>query len=129
VSTDQVTSILVVEDDPLSAELITELLRANGFTVRLETSGEDGLRAAYADVPTLVLLDLGLPGIDGFETMRALRTKPSTSSIAIVAVTAQAMAGDAERAIAAGFDDYLTKPIDTRALVPRITSLLSRLRG
>jgi len=121
--------VLVIEDDPLSAELIMELLRAAGWNVRLEATGEAGIQAARALVPALVLLDLGLPGIDGYETMRVLRADPRTAGIAIVAVTAQAMTGDAERAIAAGFNDYLTKPIDTRKLMLRLTSLLARRPG
>lgn len=120
------TEVLVIEDDPLSAELIVELLRMAGLSVRLERSGEAGLEAALAHAPTVVLMDLGLPGIDGFETMRLLRADARTAHIVIVAVTAQAMSGDADRAIAAGFDEYLTKPISTRSLLPRLQAALAR---
>jgi CheY-like chemotaxis protein len=123
------SDVLVVEDDALSAELIVEVLRLGGWSVRHERSGEAGVAAAQARVPRVVLLDLGLPGIDGFETMRLLRADARTADVVIVAVTAQAMTGDAERAIATGFDDYLTKPISTRSLLPRLEAALARRKA
>lgn len=123
---DGAADVLVIEDDILSAELIVELLRHAGWSVRHESSAEAGIAAALARVPAVVLMDIGLPGMDGFDAMRALRADPRTASSVIVAVTAQAMSGDAERAIAAGFDEYLTKPISTRLLLPRLEAALAR---
>ena len=120
-------SVFVIDDDDDVRAFMRTRLEANNFSVDEADSGEEALRRVDDSID-LVIVDLGLPGIDGFATMRALRADARTAHIAIVAVTAQAMAGDAERAIATGFDEYLTKPIDTRALVPRLTSLLSRLR-
>ena len=116
--------VLVVEDDPLSLELMTDLLEGAGWVVHAATSGEAALEHLDRESIDLVLLDLGLPGMDGHTSMRAIRERQPNSSIPVIAVTAQAMSGDAERAIRAGFDGYLTKPIDTRRLVATIDAIV-----
>jgi CheY-like chemotaxis protein len=92
------------------------LLRSRGYDVRTAADAEEVMRALEGFSPRLILMDIQLPGIDGLELTRRLRSNPRTSSVAIVAVTAYAMKGDEQRALDAGCDGYITKPIDTRAL-------------
>lgn len=117
--------ILVVEDNALNLELATELLRHAGYAVVQARSAEDGLRLARHERPDLILLDVRLPGMDGLTAVKALKLDASTRHIPTVAMTAQAMKGDEEAARAAGFDAYVTKPIDTRALPVTIARLLA----
>jgi two-component system, cell cycle response regulator DivK len=116
--------ILVIEDNAANMELVTDLLEAAGFSVYPAASGEQGLRAAEAIAPDLVLMDLSLPGLDGLATTRALRKHPATSHLPIVALTAHAMKGDQEVALRAGCNGYLTKPIDTRTFVSSVSAFL-----
>jgi len=117
--------ILIIEDTPENLELMTYLLSAFGHTVVAAEDGICGLEAAVRETPDLIVCDLQLPGIDGFEVARQLRsTSASTSSIPLVAVTALAMVGDRERVLTAGFDAYLTKPIDPETFVQEIESHL-----
>jgi len=117
-------TILIIEDNPLNLELATDILEAAGYTVRQALSAEDGLRAARADPPDLILMDLRLPGVDGYDALRALKEDPGTSHVPTVALTAQAMKGDEAKVRAAGFDGYITKPIDTRTLPETVARLL-----
>jgi CheY-like chemotaxis protein len=109
--------ILIVEDDPLNLELARDILVAAGFLVFEARNAEEGLKAAAVLDPDLVLLDIRLPGMTGFDAMRKLRENPETTSIPVVALTAQAMEGDRDGAMQAGFVGYITKPIDTRNFV------------
>lgn len=108
--------VLIVDDNPTNLKLVAYLVRANGYAV--DTAGDAGAAQAAiaAHKPDLILMDLQLPGMDGLELTRRLKSDPATSDIKIVAVTAYAMKGDEDKAFAAGCDDYVTKPIDTRAL-------------
>lgn len=117
--------ILVVEDNALNLELATELLSAHGHTVVATRTAEEGLRLARTERPDLILLDVRLPGMDGLAAVRVLKRDPETHSILTVAMTAQAMAGDEAAALAAGFDAYVTKPIDTRTFPGLVARLLS----
>ena len=108
-------TILVVEDNRLNMELVSDLLELAGHTVRQASNAEDAIRMARDNPPDLILLDIRLPGMDGHAAVRALKGDPRTKGIPTVALTAQAMKGDAEAAHEAGFDGYLTKPIDTKA--------------
>jgi two-component system cell cycle response regulator DivK len=119
-------TILVVEDNDRNLKLVRDVLEHAGFRVVIATSGEDGVALAVQQPPDLVLLDLGLPGIDGHEALRQLRASPRTRSLPVVAVTAYAMAADRERALRAGFDGYLDKPLDVRALPLDVRRFLSR---
>ena len=116
--------ILIVEDNALNLELATEVLGAHGFIVLQARTAEEGLRLARSDRPDLILLDVRLPGMDGLRAVRSLKEDVRTSAIPTVAMTAQAMTGDEAEARLAGFDAYVTKPIDTRTLPRLVTRLL-----
>jgi two-component system cell cycle response regulator DivK len=118
--------ILVVEDNPLNLKLVRDVLQFAGYDVIAAHSGEEGVRAAKADPPDLVLMDLQLPGIDGTETLRRLRQDSLRRDVPVVAVTAFAMAEDRERAALAGFDGYVEKPISVRDLPGQIEAFLAR---
>jgi len=113
--------VLVVEDNPLNLELATDLLEAAGFEVISAQTGEAGIKTAREAQPDLILMDLSLPGMDGIEATKALKADPQTSGIPIVAVTAHAMKGDEQKALAAGCEGYITKPIDTRMFPVQVT--------
>ncbi len=108
--------ILIVDDNPTNLKLVTYLVRANGYDVATASDANEALASIAANRPALILMDLQLPGIDGLELTRRLKGDPATRDIKIIAVTAYAMKGDQEKALAAGCDAYVTKPIDTRAL-------------
>jgi CheY-like chemotaxis protein len=112
--TDQ--TILIIEDNPLNLELARDVLEAAGYTVVDARTAEEGLRIAEAIVPHLILLDIRLPGMNGLDAVRSLKNDSRTRDIPVVALTAQAMAGDEKTALGAGFDGYITKPINTRTL-------------
>jgi two-component system, cell cycle response regulator DivK len=118
-------TILVVEDNDRNLKLVRDVLEFAGFHVVVATSGEAGVDLAVEQPPDLVLLDLGLPGIDGHEALRRLRASPRTRSLPVVAVTAYAMAADRARALAAGFDGYLDKPLDVRSLPTDVRRFLA----
>jgi CheY-like chemotaxis protein len=118
--------ILIVDDNPTNLKLVTYLVRANGYEVDTAGDAEQAVTAIAANRPALILMDLQLPGIDGLELTRRLKADPATRDIKIIAVTAYAMKGDQEKAIAAGCDAYVTKPIDTRGLPAVIAAQLSR---
>jgi CheY-like chemotaxis protein len=117
-------TILIVEDNPLNLELVVDLLTAEGYVVRQALSGEEGVRLALQQPPSLILMDLRMPGIDGYAALNALRGDPRTAHIPTVALTAQAMNGDREAVAAAGFDGYISKPIDTRVFSRTVAGLL-----
>lgn len=118
------TRILIVEDNALNLELATEVLRAQGHAVLQARTAEEGLRLARSERPDLILLDVRLPGMDGLAAVRALKEDARTSAIPTVAMTAQAMTGNEAEARLAGFDAYVTKPIDTRTLPQIVARLL-----
>lgn len=120
--------ILVVDDSELNLELMSDVLMAAGYAVQPARSAEEGLEAARAQLPDLILMDIGLPGMDGHAAVRELKADPSTRDIPVIAVTAFAMAGDAERAAESGFDGYVTKPVVTRTL-PDIVARMLAARG
>jgi two-component system cell cycle response regulator len=122
--------ILIVDDTPHSLQLMTYLLEAYGHAVDAAETGEQGIELARTSRPDLVVVDVQLPGIDGYETLKAMRTMPDLDGVPIVAVTAFAMVGDRDRAIEAGFDHYLTKPIDPETFTGEIDAHLPMpLRG
>ena len=116
--------ILIIEDNALNLELATDLLEANGFVVSSASAAEEGLRMAREVLPDLVLMDLGLPGMDGLCATKELKSNPATRHLTVVGLTAHAMKGDTEIAFKAGCDGYLTKPIDTRTFIETITSFI-----
>jgi CheY-like chemotaxis protein len=118
------STILIIEDNAFNLELAADLLEAQGFKVVSAQTAEAGLRLAQENPPDLVLMDLSLPGMDGLEATRALKSNPATSHVVVVALTAHAMKGDREIALKAKCDGYLTKPIDTRSFADTITRFL-----
>lgn len=121
--------ILVVDDNVTNLKLIEYLLKAKGYDVSTAIDAESALEAVRNKRPSLVLMDLQLPGMDGLELTRRLKSDPSTRDIVIVAVTAYAMKGDEQRALDAGCDGYVAKPIDTRALPGVVEGHLARREG
>ena len=119
-------TMLVVDDHDLNRELIRTLLERKGYRVLLAGTGEAGIEIARRERPSLILLDLAMPGKDGFETARELRADGTFASTPLVAVTAMAMRGDEERVKQAGFDAYVTKPVDRRLLEETVERLLKR---
>src|ERR1700730_5546513 len=117
-------SVLVVDDAPVNLKLVRVLLSRQGFDVRTANSAEEALEIVRDFRPRLVLADIQLPDMNGLELTRRLKSDPATRDIIVLALTAFAMQGDEERAIDAGCDGYITKPIDTRALPQRLRSYL-----
>ena len=117
--------ILVVEDNERNLKLLRDVLEYAGYDVRVARTAEDGIVLGVKEPPDLVLMDLQLPGIDGTEALRRLRENPRTADIPVVAVTAQAMKQDRERALEAGFNGYVTKPISVRAFPDQVRGFLS----
>jgi CheY-like chemotaxis protein len=118
--------VLIVDDNPTNLKLVAYLVRANGYEVDTAGDAEAALAAIAAHRPALILMDLQLPGIDGLELTRRLKSDPATRAIKIIAVTAYAMRGDEDKAREAGCDDYVTKPIDTRGLPELIAKHIGR---
>jgi two-component system cell cycle response regulator DivK len=112
--------VLIVEDNEKNTKLFRDVLQATGYATLEATTGEDAIELAAAHAPALVLMDVQLPGIDGVETLARLRADERTASIPVLAVTAQAMRGDRERFLDAGFDGYLAKPIDVMELIQTV---------
>jgi two-component system cell cycle response regulator DivK len=109
--------VLVVEDNEKNMKLFRDVLQASGYSTIEATTGEDAVELALSQEPALVLMDVQLPGIDGVEALARLRQEERTASIPVLALTAQAMDGDRERFRQAGFDGYLSKPVDVVELI------------
>ena len=112
--------VLIVEDNERNMKLFRDVLTAKGYRTLEATSGAQALELALEHTPNLVLMDIRLPDVDGVETLGQLRSDERTSSIPVLAVTAQAMRGDRERFLAAGFDGYVPKPVDIAELVTTV---------
>lgn len=119
-------AILIVDDNPTNLKLVAYLMSANGYQVTTALDADAALAAIARSRPRLILMDIQLPGVDGLELTRKLKSDPTTRDIIVVAVTAYAMTGDQAKAVAAGCDDYITKPIDTRALPEAVARHLRR---
>jgi CheY-like chemotaxis protein len=115
--------ILLVEDNEMNRDMLSRRLVRRGFAVDIATDGEQGVAMARAGGYDLVLMDMSLPGIDGWEATRRLRDQPETQTVPVIALTAHAMAGDRERALAAGCNDYDTKPVELERLLGKISAL------
>jgi two-component system cell cycle response regulator DivK len=118
--------ILVVEDNELNMKLFHDVLQATGYTTLKACTGEEAVDLAVSHVPALVLMDVQLPGIDGVATLARLRADERTASIRVLALTAQAMHGDRTRFLDAGFDEYLSKPVDVAELLRTVEELCRR---
>ena len=119
--------ILLVEDNDMNRDMLSRRLQRKGHEVLLAADGMQAILMAESEAPDLILLDMSLPVIDGWEAARRLKASPATARVPIVALTAHAMAGDREKALAAGCDDYDTKPVDFLNLTTKIDKILSRL--
>ena len=118
--------ILVVEDNELNRDMLSRRLKRKGYEVLIAADGAQGVALAQSEAPDLILMDMSLPVLDGWEATRRLKAAPETQSIPIIALTAHAMAGDREQALAAGCDDYDTKPIEFRRLLGKIQAILEK---
>ena len=116
--------ILLVEDNEMNRDMLSRRLERRGYEVIVAVDGEEGVARAKADAPDLVVMDLSLPGIDGWEATRQLKATEETRGIPVLALTAHAMAGDRDKALAAGCDDFDTKPVDLPRLVGKVERLL-----
>lgn len=112
--------ILIIEDQEDNRRIMTDMLNAAGFEVIEAVNGEDGVSMAEANVPDLILMDIQLPGVDGYEATRRIRAKPALGAIPIIAVTSYALSGDDKKAFEAGCDAYLAKPFSPRELLAKI---------
>ena len=118
------TKILLVEDNELNRDMLSRRLQRKGYEVVLAVDGDAGVGLAGSELPDLILMDMSLPVLDGWEATRRLKDTPATESIPIIALTAHAMADDRDRALKAGCDDYDTKPVDLARLLGKIEALL-----
>lgn len=116
--------ILLVEDNEMNRDMLARRLERRGYQVVIAVDGDEGVRLAQTEAPDLILMDMSLPVLDGWEATRRLRAVPATQATPIIALTAHAMAGDREQALAAGCDDYDSKPIEFARLLGKIQALL-----
>jgi CheY-like chemotaxis protein len=120
------SKILLVEDNEMNRDMLTRRLQRRGYEVVIAVDGAQGLAMAQSESPALILMDISLPVLDGWEATRRLKMAPETKSIPVIALTAHAMSGDRERCIEAGCDDFDTKPVEIARLVGKIEALLQR---
>jgi two-component system, cell cycle response regulator DivK len=120
------SKILLVEDNEMNRDMLTRRLQRRGYEVVVAVDGAQGLAMAQSETPAIVLMDISLPVLDGWEATRRLKIAPETKSIPVIALTAHAMTGDRERCIEAGCDDFDTKPVEIARLVGKIETLLQR---
>jgi two-component system cell cycle response regulator DivK len=117
--------ILLVEDNEMNRDMLSRRLVRNGHEVFIAIDGQQGVDMAMSQLPDLILMDMSLPVIDGWEATRQIRANDATRKIPVIALTAHAMAGDREKAMEAGCDDYDTKPVEISRLLGKITALLA----
>ncbi len=118
--------ILVVEDNEMNRDMLSRRLQRKGYEVVLATNGAEGVEMTLSERPDLILMDMSLPVLDGWQATRQIKTNPETQTIPIVALTAHALAGDREKSIQAGCDEYETKPVDFPRLLGKIKSFLEK---
>ena len=118
------TKILLVEDNEMNRDMLSRRLTKRGYEVVVAVDGQQGIDMAGSDDPDLILLDMSLPVVDGWTAARQLKADPATSAIPVIALTAHALAGDREKALEAGCEDYDTKPVDLARLLGKIEGLL-----
>jgi CheY-like chemotaxis protein len=118
--------ILLVEDNEMNRDMLSRRLLRKGFEVVMAEDGAVGVARAFSEAPAVILMDMSLPVIDGWEATRRLKADPATAHIPVIALTAHAMSEDRDKAMAAGCDDYDTKPIDLERLLGKIAGLLAK---
>lgn len=117
--------ILIVEDNELNRDMLSRRLKRNGYEVIVAVDGQEGINLATSTAPEIILMDMSLPVIDGWQATQQIKTNPKTKEIPIIALTAHAMIGDREKALKAGCDDYDTKPIEIERLLEKIERLIN----
>ncbi|MGH7555862.1 MAG: response regulator [Longimicrobiales bacterium] len=120
--------VLIVEDDEMNRDMLSRRLVRRGYEVIMAVDGEEGVRKAKKERPDVILMDMSLPQIDGWEATRRIKSSPDTRSIPVIALTAHAMAEDEKKAMAAGCDDFDTKPVELSRLLGKIELLLSKAK-
>ena len=120
------TKILLVEDNEMNRDMLSRRLERRGYQVLIAVDGEQGLAMAQSEAPDLILMDMSLPVLNGWEAARRLKEASETRAIPIIALTAHAMLGDREKAIEAGCDDYDTKPVEFERLLEKIEAILGK---
>jgi two-component system cell cycle response regulator DivK len=118
--------ILLVEDNEMNRDMLSRRLLKKGFKLVVAEDGEQAIKVAHSEAPDLILMDISLPGLDGWEATRRLKAMPETQGIPIIALTAHAMAGDREKCLEAGCDDYDTKPVEFPRLLGKIQGILAK---
>lgn len=118
--------LLLVEDNEMNRDMLSRRLQKKGYEVVTAVDGVEGVALAVSEAPALILMDMSLPVVDGWEATRQLKASPATRSIPIIALTAHAMSGDREKALEAGCDDFDTKPVELARLLEKIEALLAR---
>ncbi len=118
------TKILLVEDNEMNRDMLSRRLERKGYEVLIAVDGQEGVNMAKSESPSLILLDMSLPVMDGWEAARQLKAAPETKSIPVLGLSAHAMTPDRDKAIKAGCDDYDTKPVDIKRLLGKIQALL-----
>ncbi|MGD8208169.1 MAG: response regulator [Thiohalocapsa sp.] len=117
------TKVLLVEDNEMNRDMLSRRLKRKGFEVLIAVDGLEGVNMAQSELPEIILLDMSLPVMDGWEAAGKLKADPATSHIPILALTAHAMEGDREKALEAGCDDYDTKPVNFKRLLEKMSTL------
>jgi two-component system, cell cycle response regulator DivK len=125
----QMPKILLVEDNEMNRDMLSRRLVRNGYEVFIAVDGQQGIDMALSQRPDLILMDMSLPVIDGWEATRRIRANDATRGIPVIALTAHAMAGDREKAMEVGCDDYDTKPVEIERLLGKIAALLKPTAG
>ena len=123
------SKILLVEDNEMNRDMLSRRLARRAYEVVIAVDGENGLLLAASEAPDLILMDMSLPLLDGWEATRRLKADPATAHIPVIALTAHAMSSDREKALEAGCDDYDTKPVELPRLLEKIETLLSAARA
>ena len=121
--------ILLVEDNEMNRDMLSRRLQRKGYEVVMALDGEQGVRMASSEKPDLILIDMSLPVLDGWEATRQIKAAADTRTIPLIALTAHAMSGDREKALEAGCDDYDTKPIELERLLAKMEALLGRAKA
>ena len=121
--------VLLVEDNDLNRDMLSRRLQRRGYEILSAADGEQGIALAASEKPDLVLMDISLPGLNGWDATRRLRQNPVTACIPIIALTAHAMSGDREKTIEAGCDEYETKPVELNTLLAKMEALLATGRN
>ena len=118
--------ILLVEDNEMNRDMLTRRLEKRGYTISIAVDGAEGVAKAKAEIPDLILMDMSLPVLDGWDATKQVKADPATKGIPVIALTAHAMEGDRQKALAAGCDDFDTKPVELNRLLLKIEELLKK---